>query len=165
MHTRLPPPDHQEDVAKSLHTNLDVKTEIIHKGEKSGSISSTATNLQTHRDSNGGLPPSHKMAASDNGNGGGDTDTGEPDIIAILIGQFGKWQFLMTMLLSLFQVPNTFHISSSVYQVNEGITSFALFIYISLTYTIPITYHLGSQQRVLVQTTETSAAYAGKCLA
>ncbi|XP_069964585.1 organic cation transporter protein isoform X1 [Bactrocera oleae] len=40
----------------------------------------------------------------------------ETDVIGDLVGHFGKWQCLMTMLLSLFQVPNTFHISSSVYQ-------------------------------------------------
>uniref|UniRef100_A0A0A1XIU6 Solute carrier family 22 member 21 n=2 Tax=Zeugodacus cucurbitae TaxID=28588 RepID=A0A0A1XIU6_ZEUCU len=40
----------------------------------------------------------------------------ETDVIGDLVGHFGKWQCLMTMLLSLFQVPNTFHISSPVYQ-------------------------------------------------
>ncbi|XP_037922439.1 organic cation transporter protein isoform X1 [Hermetia illucens] len=40
----------------------------------------------------------------------------ETDVIGDLVGHFGKWQFLMTMLLSLFQIPNTFHISSPVYQ-------------------------------------------------
>ncbi|XP_055903253.1 organic cation transporter protein isoform X2 [Eupeodes corollae] len=40
----------------------------------------------------------------------------ETDVIGELVGHFGKWQFLMTILLSLFQVPNTFHISSPVYQ-------------------------------------------------
>lgn len=40
------------------------------------------------------------------------------DVIGDLIGQYGKYQFYMTVLLSLFQVPNTFHISSPVYQVS-----------------------------------------------
>ncbi|XP_055695059.1 organic cation transporter protein [Lutzomyia longipalpis] len=40
----------------------------------------------------------------------------ECDIIGELIGKYGKWQFYMTFLLSLFQVPNTFHISSPVFQ-------------------------------------------------
>lgn len=44
------------------------------------------------------------------------TSEDETDVIGDLIGHFGKWQFLMTMLLSLFQIPNTFHISSPVYQ-------------------------------------------------
>ncbi|XP_037947935.1 organic cation transporter protein isoform X2 [Teleopsis dalmanni] len=44
------------------------------------------------------------------------TDDDETDVIGDLVGHYGKWQFLMTLLLSLFQVPNTFHISSSVYQ-------------------------------------------------
>lgn len=43
----------------------------------------------------------------------------ETDVIGDLVGHFGKWQFLMTMLLSLFQIPNTFHISSPVYQVSR----------------------------------------------
>ncbi|XP_017494621.1 PREDICTED: solute carrier family 22 member 21 isoform X2 [Rhagoletis zephyria] len=40
----------------------------------------------------------------------------ETDVIGDLVGHFGKWQCLMTMLLSLFQVPNTFHIASPIYQ-------------------------------------------------
>lgn len=39
------------------------------------------------------------------------------DVIGELMGQYGKYQFVMTFLLSLFQVPNTFHIASSIYQV------------------------------------------------
>lgn len=41
----------------------------------------------------------------------------ECDAIGDLIGHYGKWQFVMTILLSLFQVPNTFHIVSPSYQV------------------------------------------------
>lgn len=40
------------------------------------------------------------------------------DIIGELIGEYGKWQFVMTILLSLFQVPNTFHIYSPTFQVS-----------------------------------------------
>lgn len=40
------------------------------------------------------------------------------DVIGDLIGHYGKWQLIMTILLSLFQIPNTFHISSPVYQVS-----------------------------------------------
>ncbi|XP_030376159.1 organic cation transporter protein isoform X2 [Scaptodrosophila lebanonensis] len=43
-------------------------------------------------------------------------DEDETDVIGDLMGHYGKWQLIMTVLLSLFQVPNTFHISSSVYQ-------------------------------------------------
>ncbi|KAL7728521.1 hypothetical protein ACLKA6_012533 [Drosophila palustris] len=43
-------------------------------------------------------------------------DEDETDVIGDLMGHYGKWQLVMTVLLSLFQVPNTFHISSSVYQ-------------------------------------------------
>lgn len=42
----------------------------------------------------------------------------ECDIIGQIIGQYGKYQFFMTFLLSLFQIPNTFHISSTIYQVS-----------------------------------------------
>lgn len=43
----------------------------------------------------------------------------EYDIIGELMGNYGKWQFIMTILLSLFQVPNTFHITSTIYQVRQ----------------------------------------------
>lgn len=43
-------------------------------------------------------------------------DEDETDVIGELMGHYGKWQLVMTVLLSLFQVPNTFHISSPVYQ-------------------------------------------------
>lgn len=42
----------------------------------------------------------------------------ECDVIGELMGQYGKYQFYMTFLLSLFQIPNTFHIASPVYQVS-----------------------------------------------
>ena len=42
------------------------------------------------------------------------------DVIGDLIGHYGKWQLIMTVLLSLFQVPNTFHISSPLYQVSPS---------------------------------------------
>lgn len=42
----------------------------------------------------------------------------ECDAIGDLIGHYGKWQFVMTILLSLFQVPNTFHIFSPTFQVS-----------------------------------------------
>lgn len=50
-------------------------------------------------------------------------DETDLDVISSLIGPFGRWQLLMTILLSLFQVPNTFHISSSVYQVIRAFTT------------------------------------------
>ncbi|TMW50138.1 hypothetical protein DOY81_004763, partial [Sarcophaga bullata] len=93
----------------------------------------TAT-VQQHRnsdsrDSNGGKAVAgiYKRSSKDNNDNGGpgsgdggshivNDDDEETDVIGDLVGHFGKWQFLMTILLSLFQVPNTFHISSSVYQ-------------------------------------------------
>lgn len=50
----------------------------------------------------------------------------ECDAIGDLIGHYGKWQFVMTILLSLFQVPNTFHIFSPTFQV---IWSIFLFLF------------------------------------
>ncbi|CRK97339.1 CLUMA_CG010731, isoform A [Clunio marinus] len=43
----------------------------------------------------------------------------ECDSIGDLIGHYGKWQFVMTILLSLFQVPNTFHIFSPTFQAAD----------------------------------------------
>lgn len=60
-------------------------------------------------------PTQSPMAATEPGTGPAD-DEDETDVIGDLMGHYGKWQLLMTVLLSLFQVPNTFHISSSVYQ-------------------------------------------------
>lgn len=60
-------------------------------------------------------PTQSPMAAAEPGTGPAD-DEDETDVIGDLMGHYGKWQLLMTVLLSLFQVPNTFHISSSVYQ-------------------------------------------------
>lgn len=63
--------------------------------------------------------------ADDSGGGGGGNNIGthektddEIDIIGTLIGEYGKWQFIMTLLLALFQVPNTFHIYSPTFQVS-----------------------------------------------
>ncbi|XP_038116542.1 solute carrier family 22 member 21 isoform X2 [Culex quinquefasciatus] len=65
------------------------------------------------------------------GNGSGNNKSGksppgkhknadeECDVIGDLIGDYGKWQFVMTFLLSLFQVPNTFHIYSPTFQAAE----------------------------------------------
>lgn len=50
----------------------------------------------------------------------GSHDDDECDAIGELIGKYGKYQFYMTFLLSLFQIPNTFHISSPIYQVSTG---------------------------------------------
>ncbi|XP_063708766.1 organic cation transporter protein-like [Culicoides brevitarsis] len=45
----------------------------------------------------------------------------ECDIIGTLIGDYGRWQFLMTLLLALFQVPNTFHIYSPTFQAADKV--------------------------------------------
>lgn len=68
------------------------------------------------------------------GGGGGARDSGnqkhddECDIIGRLIGDYGRWQFIMTLLLALFQVPNTFHIYSPTFQVSEEGTKETFFV-------------------------------------
>lgn len=60
----------------------------------------------------------------------------ECDVIGELMGQYGKYQFLMTFLLSLFQVPNTFHIASSIYQVIALCTEFRKFYEVSRMFVV-----------------------------
>uniref|UniRef100_A0A1B0BL36 Major facilitator superfamily (MFS) profile domain-containing protein n=1 Tax=Glossina palpalis gambiensis TaxID=67801 RepID=A0A1B0BL36_9MUSC len=115
--------------ATTTTTTITTATAITTTNGQRGSIDSTAIiSHQRHlgsRDSNGGPPidtPYIQTTATANSNANmtnpsdDDGNDDETDVIGVLIGHFGKWQFLMTMLLSLFQVPNTFHISSSVYQ-------------------------------------------------
>lgn len=64
-------------------------------------------NAQANATNNKQSSKSHKHSSHD-----------ECDIIGEIIGKYGKYQFFMTFLLSLFQVPNTFHISSTIYQVS-----------------------------------------------
>ncbi|XP_017849314.1 organic cation transporter protein isoform X2 [Drosophila busckii] len=61
-------------------------------------------------------PTQSPLATAEQAGAGIADDEDETDVIGDLMGHYGKWQLLMTVLLSLFQVPNTFHISSSVYQ-------------------------------------------------
>ncbi|XP_073816234.1 organic cation transporter protein isoform X1 [Musca autumnalis] len=89
--------------------------------DSTGSTAITQHRNSGSRDSNGGKAVDLYIRDPDGGGGGGgsphDEDEGEEtDVIGDLVGHFGKWQFMMTILLSLFQVPNTFHISSSIYQ-------------------------------------------------
>lgn len=87
-------------------------------------ISLTSSNLGLNKADAGALSGENNHSSRSIGGDGSvlahdelDSDAGEEtDVIGDLVGHFGKWQFLMTILLSLFQVPNTFHISSPVYQ-------------------------------------------------
>ncbi|XP_075144927.1 organic cation transporter protein isoform X1 [Haematobia irritans] len=113
----------------SALTNKGESVHDEHRGS-SGSTAITQHRNSGSRDSNGGKAVDTYIRASgpDSGGGGGcggdsdgfhdpsDSGEEETDVIGDLVGHFGKWQFLMTILLSLFQVPNTFHISSSIYQ-------------------------------------------------
>jgi hypothetical protein len=75
----------------------------------------------------------------------------ECDAIGDLIGHYGKWQFMMTILLSLFQVPNTFHIFSPTFQVS---------LIARLSPLSPLTrkasHSAGSRQGLLVQKASSS---------
>ncbi|XP_046806776.1 organic cation transporter protein isoform X1 [Lucilia cuprina] len=131
--TTMPPNNNElvSAIAKTEPATTDTTLDA-HKDTASNSNSNTAIAQHRNsgsRDSNGGKPVdtyirTSKSSGHSNG-GGGDNSNGdnadeddgeETDIIGDLVGHFGKWQLLMTVLLSLFQVPNTFHISSSVYQ-------------------------------------------------
>ncbi|XP_054725594.1 organic cation transporter protein [Anastrepha obliqua] len=77
----------------------------------------TSANSGTIAANNGPSPPAIAPTRREpNISTSSSKDDNETDVIGELVGHFGKWQCLMTMLLSLFQVPNTFHISSPVYQ-------------------------------------------------
>jgi hypothetical protein len=86
----------------------------------SNSIEAATTNVQD----NNIRMQSTEATTSDNNNVTGTTKKkaalvdDECDSIGDLIGHYGKWQFVMTILLSLFQVPNTFHIFSPTFQVS-----------------------------------------------
>lgn len=41
-----------------------------------------------------------------------------PDVVSTLIGKYGRWQLLMTFLLSLFSLPCTFHIYLPTFTVS-----------------------------------------------
>ncbi|XP_039435515.1 organic cation transporter protein isoform X1 [Culex pipiens pallens] len=103
----------------------------------STSPSPLATTPTSNSTKNAAAPTSNNSnnSSSNNnnhsGNGSGNNKSGksppgkhknadeECDVIGDLIGDYGKWQFVMTFLLSLFQVPNTFHIYSPTFQAAE----------------------------------------------
>lgn len=80
-----------------------------------GPLSTAATVVITSSSSNVTKRSADSNHKNSNGSAAVDDDC---DVIGELMGQFGKYQFCMTFLLSLFQVPNTFHIASSIYQVS-----------------------------------------------
>lgn len=47
------------------------------------------------------------------------TEDEGPDVVADVIGKFGRWQLLMTFLLSLFSLPCTFHIYLPTFTVSK----------------------------------------------
>jgi hypothetical protein len=48
-----------------------------------------------------------------------DEEDENSDVISDLIGHYGLYQFMWTVLLCLFQVPTTFHIFCTVFQVSD----------------------------------------------
>lgn len=81
---------------------------------------------------NGGGGGEHKSVkdnqfASSNSDIASDSDSNDEedcdsDIISNYIGHYGRWQFIWTFLLCLFQLPTTFHIFSFVFQVSSLIS-------------------------------------------
>ncbi|XP_030027828.2 organic cation transporter protein isoform X1 [Manduca sexta] len=47
------------------------------------------------------------------------TDDEGPDVVSTIIGKYGRWQLLMTFLLSLFSLPCTFHIYLPTFTAKE----------------------------------------------
>ncbi|XP_068157095.1 organic cation transporter protein isoform X1 [Drosophila tropicalis] len=87
---------------------------IMHDTGKPSPNTNTNTNTNTPPTQ---VTPQSPVAIAGKAPGGASADDeDETDVIGDLIGHYGKWQLVMTVLLSLFQIPNTFHISSSVYQ-------------------------------------------------
>lgn len=77
-------------------------------------VNSTGSNNETELSIKCTESAKHHHHHSDNGH---QLEDGECDVIGNLIGDYGKWQLIMTFLLALFQVPNTFHIYSPTFQV------------------------------------------------
>ena len=86
--------------------------------QDAGLVNSSNINLNTNEvPSESGMKKKVKLKIDD-----------ECDAIGDLIGHYGKWQFVMTILLSLFQVPNTFHIFSPTFQVRKSMHLGVIFI-------------------------------------
>lgn len=51
---------------------------------------------------------------------GSHTMSDSADPVSQLVGDFGRWQFMLTFLLSLFNFPCTFHIFSPTFQAEPG---------------------------------------------
>ena len=90
--------------------------------QDTGLVNSSNSNLKTNEvPSESGMKKKVKLKIDD-----------DCDAIGNLIGHYGKWQFVMTILLSLFQVPNTFHIFSPTFQVRKSTKYRFLFFLSSL---------------------------------
>ncbi|XP_058823477.1 solute carrier family 22 member 21 isoform X1 [Topomyia yanbarensis] len=87
-------------------TNPSTPTSISNNSKRMANAANSSSNNNNQNSKTG---PSGKHKNPDE----------ECDVIGDLIGDYGKWQFVMTFLLSLFQVPNTFHIYSPTFQAAE----------------------------------------------
>lgn len=52
-------------------------------------------------------------------NKNGEEEEEEDDIISISIGKYGRWQLLLTFLLSLFNIPCTWHIFAPTFHAED----------------------------------------------
>lgn len=108
--------------ATTCETSPTTNNPTQHKSNVINNINLTSSNIGLNKAEVAAGGGDNNHSSKGGGGGGGaldeiESEAGEEtDVIGELVGHFGKWQFLMTILLSLFQVPNTFHISSPVYQ-------------------------------------------------
>nr|XP_040220539.2 organic cation transporter protein isoform X1 [Anopheles coluzzii]XP_040220540.2 organic cation transporter protein isoform X1 [Anopheles coluzzii]XP_040220541.2 organic cation transporter protein isoform X1 [Anopheles coluzzii]XP_040220542.2 organic cation transporter protein isoform X1 [Anopheles coluzzii]XP_049462818.1 organic cation transporter protein isoform X1 [Anopheles coluzzii]XP_049462819.1 organic cation transporter protein isoform X1 [Anopheles coluzzii] len=140
-----PPPGQSEQDCSGMHITLNPSSRATSPSAMLGKASATPspTPSATHPlghpnplksiNNNNSSNSNNKASSKPCGKGGGNAGDGggskgakkrkssdeESDIIGELIGDYGKWQFVMTFLLSLFQVPNTFHIYSPTFQAAD----------------------------------------------
>ncbi|XP_003436361.2 organic cation transporter protein isoform X2 [Anopheles gambiae] len=140
-----PPPGQSEQDCSGMHITLNPSSRATSPSAMLGKASATPspTPSATHPlghpnplksiNNNNSSSSNNKASSKPCGKGGGNAGDGggskgakkrkssdeESDIIGELIGDYGKWQFVMTFLLSLFQVPNTFHIYSPTFQAAD----------------------------------------------
>ncbi|XP_041760704.1 organic cation transporter protein isoform X2 [Anopheles merus] len=133
-----PPPGQSEQDCSGMHITLNPSSRATSPSAMLGKASATpsptpsATHPLGHPNplksiNNNNSSSNNKANSKPSGKDGGGSKGAkkhkssdeESDIIGELIGDYGKWQFVMTFLLSLFQVPNTFHIYSPTFQAAD----------------------------------------------
>ncbi|XP_065082866.1 organic cation transporter protein isoform X2 [Ochlerotatus camptorhynchus] len=125
-----PTPISRDEQLTALNLNTTAAAVTSHSSSTNNSPSPTATTPTSNSNSNKMKNATPINSSSSNNNNHNNSSKKTPhgkhknssedsDVIGDLIGDYGKWQFVMTFLLSLFQVPNTFHIYSPTFQAAE----------------------------------------------